>query len=51
MKTNDQSCKMGQKRTDSCAEMTLILQEKAAFLCFFARWERTFAAKIGGPAR
>jgi hypothetical protein len=34
MKTKDRYCKIGEKQTGSCAEMTRILQKKVGFLCF-----------------
>jgi hypothetical protein len=49
MKTNDRSCKIGEKQTAFCAEMTRILQEKAAFLCFLSvgnAFLRTELAKL-----
>jgi hypothetical protein len=47
VKTNDRSCKIGEKQTGFCAEMTRILQEKAAFSCFLsvgnAFWRKKLA--------
>jgi hypothetical protein len=51
MKTKDRPCKIRQKQTGFCPEMTRILQKKAAFFVLFERWERTVAHKIGEFAR
>jgi hypothetical protein len=54
MKTNDRSCKIGEKQTDFCAEMTRILQKKAAFSCFLsvgnAFWRKKLPNLQGGLA-
>jgi hypothetical protein len=36
MKTKGRSCKISQKQTGFCAEMTRILQKKQHFLCFLS---------------
>jgi hypothetical protein len=54
MKTTDRSCKIGEKQTGFCAEMTRISPKKAAFLCFLSvrnpRWHIKLANLQGGLA-
>jgi hypothetical protein len=51
MKTKGRPCKIGVKQTGFCAEMTRILQKKAAFFVLFEPRERILAHKTGELAR